>query len=185
MAKTFNDLFRVNLRDLYDAEMRIAKALPKMARAASSPELRQAFEDHFDETEEHITRLERAFDMLEEEPKRKKCEGIIGLLEEGEEAMKEDLLPSVKDAGLIAAAQKVEHYEMAGYGTVRTWASLMDHDGVASLLEQTLKEETATDELLTGIADELNTEGMEESAEMAVAAQGNNEERGSFFLKGR
>lgn len=184
MAKTFSDLFMMRLRDLHDAEIRIAKALPKMARAASSPELKQAFENHFDETEEHITRLERAFDMLEEEPKRKKCEGIIGLLEEGEEAMKDDVLPSVKDAALIAAAQKVEHYEMAGYGTVRTWANRMDHGGVASLLEQTLKEEMATDELLTGIADELNMEGMKETMEAAVATHAN-EERRSFFLKER
>jgi ferritin-like metal-binding protein YciE len=150
------ELLIEELKDLYDAEQQIAKALPKMAKKASSKELSKAFESHLRETEEQIARLERVFEALGQKPRRKKCKGVEGLLEEGKEIMKEKADPAVKDAALIAAAQRVEHYEMAGYGCVRTWARLLGHDQAARLLQQTLDEEKATDEKLTRIAEGIN-----------------------------
>jgi ferritin-like metal-binding protein YciE len=123
--ESLRDLLVEQLQDLYDAENRITKALPKMAKAASSPELKAAFEKHLAETEGHVTRLEQAFEALGEKAKKKTCQAIKGLIEEGEETIKEDAEPEVKDAALIAAAQRVEHYEMAGYGTVGTYAKLL------------------------------------------------------------
>ena len=147
------DLLVDELRDVYDAEHRITKALPKMRKAAGSEELKEAFDMHLQETEGQIERLEQIFDLLDEPAKRKKCEGILGLLEEGEEKMEEDAHQAVLDAALIASAQKVEHYEIASYGTLRTYAQLLGNDAVAALLEETLEEEKAADEKLTALAE--------------------------------
>ena len=152
------ELFVNELKDLYDAEKRISKALPKMAKAADSEELSTAFEEHLGQTEQHITRLEQIFDSLGEKPGDEKCEGMEGLLKEGKEMIEEKGEPAVKDAGLIAAAQKVEHYEMAGYGTVRTWAQVLGNEEAADLLQQTREEEEAADKKLTEIAESLNLE---------------------------
>lgn len=162
-GNTLEDLFIEELHDIYDAEKRITKALPKMAKAATSEELAAAFEDHLAETEEQITRLEQVFESIGIKPGRKKCEAMEGLLEEGKEMIESDREGAVKDAGLISAAQKVEHYEMAGYGCVRTWATLLELSEAADLLQQTLDEEGAADEKLTEIAQSLNLEAAEES----------------------
>jgi ferritin-like metal-binding protein YciE len=150
---SLKDLYSEQLKDLYSAEMQLLDALPKMADAASAPDLKRAFSEHRRETQEHVRRLERIFDQLGERPKGHTCEGMKGLIREGEEmmAMKGD--PAVLDAGLIAAAQRVEHYEIAGYGTVRTYAELLGHDEHMTLLERTLDEEEQTDELLTRLAE--------------------------------
>lgn len=153
--RSLEDLFVEELRDIYYAENKIVKALPKMTKSASNPELRAAFEEHRGQTEGQIKRLERVFKLLDLKPKGKKCEAMEGLLEEGKELMGEDAEPSVLDAGLIAAAQKVEHYEMASYGCLRTWARTLGHDRVADLLQETLDEEEQTDKLLTEIAEQL------------------------------
>jgi ferritin-like metal-binding protein YciE len=147
------DLLIDELRDIYDAEHRITKALPKMRKAAGSEELKDGFDLHLQETEGQIERLEQIFDLLGESATRKKCEGIVGLLEEGEEKMGEDAHQAVLDAALIAAAQKVEHYEIATYGTLRTYAQLLGQNDVVALLEETLQEEKATDEKLTALAE--------------------------------
>jgi ferritin-like metal-binding protein YciE len=160
------DLLVDQLRDLYDAESRLTKALPKMAKAATRPELKQAFEKHLDQTEEHVSRLEQVFDLLGARAKAKTCYAMKGLVEEGSEAIKEDATDSVRDAALIAAAQRVEHYEIAGYGTVRSFAESLGHREVASILQQTLREESDTDKLLTKIA----TTCVNELAEQGVTA---------------
>ncbi|MBC7818101.1 MAG: ferritin-like domain-containing protein, partial [Planctomycetaceae bacterium] len=162
---TFEDLFIEELNDMYDAEKKITKALPKMAKAATSEELVAAFEEHLAETEEQITRLEQVFESIGIKPGRKKCEAMEGLLEEGKEMIESDREGAVKDAGLISAAQKVEHYEMAGYGCLRTWASLLGYSDAAELLQQTLDEEGGADQKLTEIAESLNIEAQEESEE--------------------
>ena len=151
--ESLKDLYREQLKDLYSAETQLLDALPKMADAASAPDLKSAFSEHLRQTQEHVRRLERIFDQLGERPKGHTCEGMKGLIREGEEmlAMKGD--PAVLDAGLIAAAQRVEHYEIAGYGTVRTYAELLGHDEHMTLLERTLDEEEQTDELLTRLAE--------------------------------
>ena len=151
--ESLKDLYREQLKDLYSAETQLLDALPKMAEAASAPDLKRAFSDHLRQTQEHVRRLERVFEELGERPQGHTCEGMKGLIREGEEmmAMKGD--PAVLDAGLIAAAQRVEHYEIAGYGTVRTYAELLGHDGHMTLLERTLDEEEQTDELLTRLAE--------------------------------
>jgi len=150
---SLKDLYSEQLKDLYSAETQLLDALPKMADAASAPDLKRAFSEHLRQTQEHVRRLERIFDQLGERPKGHTCEGMKGLIREGEEmlAMKGD--PAVLDAGLIAAAQRVEHYEIAGYGTVRTYAELLGHDEHMTLLERTLDEEEQTDELLTRLAE--------------------------------
>lgn len=151
---TLQDLLIEELRDLYDAEHRILKALPKMAKAASSTQLRTAFEDHLEETQMHVKRLEEVFGFLDEKPKKKTCHGIMGLLEEGEEFIKDKKMnDNVRDAGLISAAQRVEHYEMAGYGCVRTFARILGHVEAEELLQQTLDEEGNADKTLTEIAE--------------------------------
>jgi len=142
------------LKDLYSAEKQITKALPKMAKKAKSPELKKAFEAHLRETEEQIERLENIFEQLEESPRGKKCKGMEGLIEEGQEVMTENAdEPEILDVGMIAAAQKVEHYEMAGYGCARTYARLLGDEGAAGLLQQTLEEEGETDKRLTQLAE--------------------------------
>jgi len=151
--ETIKDLYVHELEDLYDAENQILMALPKMAEAASSPELRRAFEEHRGQTQGQVERLERIFQQMGEKPKGEKCKGMAGLLAEGEKLLKEKAEPDVKDAGLIGAAQKVEHYEIAGYGTVRTFAQILGEKEAERLLQQTLDEEGETDKKLTRLAE--------------------------------
>jgi ferritin-like metal-binding protein YciE len=151
-------LYIDELKDLYNAENQLVKALPKMAKAVSSDELRQGFEEHLEQTKSHVQRLEKIFQALGESPKGKKCKGMEGLIEEGSEVMEEDYEGSVMDAALIGAAQRVEHYEIAGYGTVRTMAETLGESEHVSLLEETLQEEKETDEKLTELASQINTE---------------------------
>ncbi|HET6250576.1 MAG TPA: ferritin-like domain-containing protein [Tepidisphaeraceae bacterium] len=146
------DLYTEQLRDLYNAENQLVKALPKMAKAASNEELSQGFLDHLEETKGHVERLEEIFESLGEKPTGKTCAAMKGLIEEGKETMEEDAEPEVMDAGLIAAAQRVEHYEIAAYGTVRTFAKLLGDNEAAKLLQQTLDEEGACDKKLTKLA---------------------------------
>jgi ferritin-like metal-binding protein YciE len=154
-------LFVHELKDLYSAENQILEALPKMAEKASNPELRQAFERHHRQTEEQVRRLERIFDSLEHQPGGHKCRGMEGLIEEGEEVMKEAESDEVRDAGMIAAAQRVEHYEIAAYGTARTYARMLGKEDAAELLQQTLDEEGETDKQLTMLAEgQVNREAM-------------------------
>jgi ferritin-like metal-binding protein YciE len=146
-------LFVEELRDIYNAETQLTKALPKMAKAASSPELKTAFEEHLEQTKGHIERLDEIFEGLGKKATGKTCKAMKGLVEEGSEMMEEEGEDSVLDAGIIAAAQKVEHYEIASYGTVRTWAEMLGKDDAVDLLQQTLDEETETDEKLTELAE--------------------------------
>jgi ferritin-like metal-binding protein YciE len=150
---TLEDLFEDLLKDLYSAEKQLVKALPKMVRAAQASDLQKAFQDHLSQTEGHVERIEQIFTDLEGSPRGKKCVGMEGLIEEGGEIMKEDAEPDVMDAGLIAAAQKVEHYEMASYGTARTWAQQLGYDKAARLLQATLDEEGEANKKLTAIAE--------------------------------
>jgi ferritin-like metal-binding protein YciE len=150
--KQLDELFHDTLKDIYFAEKKILTALPKMAKAAHSGELRAAFEKHHGETEGHVERLEQVFGMIDKKPQGKTCEAIVGLLGEGEEIMKEYKGSPALDSGLLAGAQAVEHYEMSRYGTLRTWAEELGLDQAAELLEATLEEEKATDEALTEIA---------------------------------
>jgi len=150
---TLRELLVEQVQDLYDAEQQLTKALPKMAKAASSRELKAAFEKHLRETEGHVERLEKVFEALGEKAKAKTCKAMKGLIEEGSETMKEDAEPEVLDAALIAAAQRVEHYEIAGYGTVRSYARLLKETKCVSLFEATLNEEAATDQALTQLAE--------------------------------
>jgi ferritin-like metal-binding protein YciE len=150
---SLRELYVEELKDLYSAENQILKALPKMMRAASDRDLQRAFSQHEKQTQRQVKRLERIFRQLGENPKGKKCKGMEGLLEEGQELIKERPEPEVLDAGLIAAAQKVEHYEIAGYGTVRTYAQQLGEEEQASLLQETLDEEGETDKRLTALAE--------------------------------
>lgn len=150
---SLSDLFLDELRDVLSAEKQLVKALPKMAKAASSPELRQGFEKHLRETEGHVERLKQVFESVGETARAKTCKAMEGLIEEGSEIIKEEAQPEVKDAALIAAAQKVEHYEIATYGTLITWANLLGQKQAVALLSQTLEEEKATDETLTELAE--------------------------------
>jgi len=152
---SLEDLFVEDLKDLYSAENQLIKALPRMAKAATNPQLKQAFERHLKETEGQVQRLERIFKSLGGSPKGKKCKAMEGLIEEAKELMSEDAEPEVMDAGLIGAAQKVEHYEMAGYGTVRTYAQLLGNEEAARQLQKTLDEEGMTDKKLTALAESL------------------------------
>jgi len=153
------------LKELYIDENQLVKALPKMAKAASSDELRQGFEKHLEQTKDHVQRLEKIFQALGESPKGKTCKGMQGLIEEGSEATEEDYEGSVMDAALIGAAQRVEHYEIAGYGTVRSMAETLGVDDQVSLLEETLEEEKETDEKLTELAGQISTQANESGNE--------------------
>jgi ferritin-like metal-binding protein YciE len=150
---TLEDLFVEQLQDLYDAENRLVDALPKMVEAASAKQLKDAFQSHLRETEEQVSRLERAFDALGREAKRESCEAMKGLIKEGEKMVEAKGDESVKDAALIAAAQRIEHYEMAGYGAARSIASQLGHHEIASLLQKTLDEEGNADKSLTKVAE--------------------------------
>jgi ferritin-like metal-binding protein YciE len=160
--QSLEDLFLHDLKDLYNAENQILKALPRMAKKASAPELRRAFEQHAKQTETQIKRLERVFASMDEKAKGKTCKGMQGLLEEGKEMLNEDIEDDVLDAALIASAQKVEHYEIAAYGTARTYAEMLGNTEAARLLQQTLDEEGETDKKLTKLAESLvNVEAVE------------------------
>ena len=154
--ETMKELLLDELQDLYSAETQITKALPKMVKASSSQELKQAFQSHLQETEGQVDRLEQIFKHLKEKSKGKTCEGMKGLLKEGEERIKEGGEPEVVDAGLISAAQRVEHYEIAAYGSARTYAELLDEPEIAKLLNQTLEEEKSADHKLTSVAKRVN-----------------------------
>ena len=159
MAKeSLRELYVNELKDLYNAETQLVKALPKMAKASSNAELRQGFEEHLRQTSEHVSRLEQIFEKLGEKPTGKKCLGMEGLVKEGAETMSEDYEDALKDAAIIGAAQRVEHYEIAGYGTVRAFAELLGENEHVSLLEQTLEEEKQTDEKLSQLAEQINSE---------------------------
>ena len=151
--KNLQELFHETLKDIYFAEKKILNALPKMAKAAQSPELRAAFEKHETETEEHIARLEKVFDEIDASPRGKTCDAIMGIIEEGQEVMKEFKGAPALDAGLLAAAQAVEHYEIARYGTLKTWAKELGLNQSVKLLEATLSEEKKTDDTLTKLAE--------------------------------
>jgi ferritin-like metal-binding protein YciE len=150
--KHLQELFHDTLKDIYFAEKKILSALPKMAKAAQSENLKAAFEKHETETEEHVVRLEKVFEEIDESPRGKTCDAIMGIIEEGQEIMKEFKGAPALDAGLLAAAQAVEHYEIARYGTLKTWAAELGLNQAVKLLEQTLSEEKKTDETLTQIA---------------------------------
>jgi ferritin-like metal-binding protein YciE len=150
--KNLRDLFHDTLKDIYFAEKKILAALPKMAKAAQSEELKAAFQKHESETEMHVERLERVFDELDETPRTKSCDAILGIIEEGQEVMKEYKATPALDAGLLAAAQAVEHYEISRYGTLKTWAQELGLDESVAVLNLTLREEKNTDEKLTELA---------------------------------
>ena len=167
---TLHEMLVDEIKDLYHAEKQLTKALPKMAKAATHADLREAFESHLEETRGQITRLEEVFAALEEPVKAKPCAGMAGIIEEGSDLMQEDAEASVLDAALIAAAQRAEHYEIGAYGTCVAWARLLGHTEVVELLEQTLDEEKAADEKLSTLAEsEINqaavAEGQEEEEE--------------------
>ena len=175
--ETLKELYVEELRDLYNAENQLIKALPKMAKGASSDELKEAFEKHLDQTKSHVQRLEEVFEELGERTKGKTCQAMKGLIEEGSEILKADGEDSVLDAAIIVAAQKVEHYEIASYGTIRTWANLLGKTDVAALFEDTLDEEKEADRKLTDIAESfVNAE---------AAAAGDEEEEEEPRSRGR
>jgi len=152
-AATLHDAFLDELRDAYDAEKQLTKALTKLAKASSNPKLRQAFESHLAETQQQIERLEQVFESLDETVRGKHCDGIAGIIEEGKSIMEEDFDETTMDACLIAAGQRAEHYEMAAYGTLVAWARAMGHTEAAKLLQQTLDEEKAADKKLSSLAE--------------------------------
>ena len=163
---TLRKLYVEELRDVYNAENQLLKALPKMAKGASSDELKEAFETHLEQTKGHVERLEEIFEALDEKPTGKPCKAMQGLIEEGSEMLEEDGEESVIDAGLIGAAQRVEHYEIAAYGTLRTFAELLGEDEAEKLLQETLDEEGETDKLLSELAEDIvNPEALSEDDE--------------------
>jgi ferritin-like metal-binding protein YciE len=163
-AKKLDDLFHDTLKDIYFAEKKILTALPKMAKAAHDEELQAAFEKHHAETETHVARLEQVFSAIDAKPQGKTCDAIMGIIEEGQEIMTEYKGSPALDAGLLAAAQAVEHYEISRYGTLRTWAEELGLSDVVKLLESTLREEKATDETLTRIAETVVNQEAQEAA---------------------
>ena len=172
-TQTLHDAFLDELKDAYDAEKQLVKALPKLAKAASSPKLRRAFEDHLKETMGHVKKLERVFESIDEKAKGKHCDGIAGIIDEGKKVMEEDFEGATMDACLIAGGQRAEHYEMAAYGTLVAWAKAMGHSEAEDLLQEILDEEKAADEKLTAIAES----GV--NAEAAAGAHGEDEEEES------
>lgn len=181
---TLHEMMMDEIRDLYHAEKQLTKALPKMAKAATNDDLREAIEAHLEETQEQVVRLEEVFEALGEKVKAKPCHGMAGIIEEGKETMEEDADGAVMDAALIAAAQRVEHYEIGAYGTCIEWARLMGHSEVVALLEQTLEEEKAADKKLTMLAEsEINpaalAEGGHEDGEEEDEATGRRQPKAS------
>jgi ferritin-like metal-binding protein YciE len=179
MAKitTLDELFLAEIRDLYDAEKQLTQALPKMAKAASSEDLRNAFEEHLAETENQVTRLEQIFESRGEKASGKKCAAMAGLIKEGEELVNESGETSVRDAGLIAAAQKVEHYEISGYGSARTHAELLGYEDAVGLLEETLGEEKDADEKLNELAESFINEEAAAGSDAPSSAVGKSAKR--------
>ena len=165
---TLHDIFIDELRDVYDAEKQLTKALTKLAKSASAAPLRDAFESHLEETQGHIARLEEVFTSLDERVSGKHCDGIAGIIQEGKSVMEQDLDETTMDAALIASGQRAEHYEMAAYGTLVAWARSMGHDDVADLLQKTLDEEKAADQKLSTLAEG----GINANAAGAVRAEG-------------
>jgi|ERR1044071_3381554 ferritin-like metal-binding protein YciE len=157
------ELYLDELRDLHNAENQLVKALPKLAKASSSDELREGFEQHLEQTKGHVERLEQIFEAMDESPGGKKCVGMEGVIKEGSEIMDEDFEAAVMDAALIGAAQRVEHYEIAAYGTVIAFADQLGESEHASLLKQTLEEEKETDQKLTSLSEEINSQASSES----------------------
>jgi len=157
-VKSFQELLVDELKDIYDAERRLVRALPKMIKGAHDPALRSALENHLTETEGHVDRLERCFEQLGEDPARKTCKAMEGLLDEGDSLLKESDDGRLRDAAIIAAAQKVEHYEIATYGTLRDWARQLGQNDIATTFQTTLDEEERADKLLTVLSAELNTQ---------------------------
>jgi ferritin-like metal-binding protein YciE len=180
-AGTLHDAFIEELRDTYDAEKQLIKALPKLAKAAASTDLRAAFETHLEETRGHVERLEQVFESLDEKPRGKHCEGIAGIIEEGKSIMEEEFDDATMDACLIAAGQRAEHYEMAAYGTLIAWAQSMGHTEATNLLQEILDEEKAADKKLSSLAegginqdaaDAAHSEGEDEEEEDGTGARG-------------
>ena len=164
--KTLEDLFHQELKDLYSAETQLVKALPKMAKAATNADLKAGFEEHLEQTKGHVERLDEIAKQLDKKLTGQKCKAMEGLIEEGADMISEDAEDSVRDAGLIGAAQRVEHYEMAGYGTARALAKQLGHDDIVDLLEETLEEEKETNEKLTELAESaINPEAAHSGAE--------------------
>jgi ferritin-like metal-binding protein YciE len=180
-ANRLKHLYIEELKDLYSAETQLVKALPKMAKAATSKDLRMSFEQHLLQTKEHVARLETIFSALGESPKGKKCVGMQGLINEGAEMIAEDPAPEELDAGLISAAQRVEHYEIAGYGCVRTYAELLGETEGASLLQRTLDEEKETDEKLTELSGQINLE----AADSEGAQEDHRQSRKAALIKAK
>lgn len=171
------ELLIEEMKDLYDAEKQLVKALPKMAKAASNDDLKEAFESHLEETKGHVERLEQAFELMDEKAKSKPCAAMKGLIEEGKETIEEDFSEPLLDSAIICAAQKVEHYEIAGYGTVSAWARSLGLDDVAELLEATLNEEKAANEKLNEVAGPILSEA--EAANSATEGEEGDEEMAS------
>jgi ferritin-like metal-binding protein YciE len=193
-ATTLHTLMVDELRDLYHAERQLVKALPKLAKAATADELREAIEHHLGETEEHVTRLEKVFELLDEQAKPKTCAGMAGIIEEGADLIKESEKGAALDAGIIGGGQRAEHYEMAAYGTVLAWAKAMGHEDVAKLLQATLDEEKAADQKLSSLAEggineaAMNGEASEvdqASGETRQSPQGKRQAKMSATANGR
>jgi ferritin-like metal-binding protein YciE len=180
---TLHDLLVAELKDLYSAETQLVKALPKMAKAASSKALKNGFEKHLKQTKGHVERLEQVCHELGVSPRGKKCKGMENLIKEGAEVINEDAEPATKDAALIAAAQKVEHYEIAGYGCVRTYAELMGHQKAARVLQKTLDEEGQTDKSLTQLATKINVKAETKPAQSNGAAKSSGAPRSNGVAK--
>lgn len=186
--ETLRELYIEELKDLYSAEKQLVQALPKMAKNATNPELKKAFQNHLAETERHVERLDEIFKTLEASPGGKHCKGMEGLIEEGDELLEEDAQEDVLDAGLISKAQHVEHYEVAGYGTVRTYALTLGENEHAQLLQRTLDEELAADKLLTEIAEAtVNIDAAigDVSDEVGAGVRGSSTKRQSNRTSGR
>jgi ferritin-like metal-binding protein YciE len=178
-AQGLKELYIDELKDIYSAETQLVKALPKLADAATSEDLSEGFKEHLEQTKGHVQRLEQIFRELGEKPTGKKCKGMEGLIAEGKEMMDDgDLEGELLDAGLISAAQRVEHYEIAAYGTVRTYAEILGQNEAAQLLEQTLNEEKETDQKLTELAEEINVEAAGGSTEETEESQERTQSRG-------
>lgn len=174
--KSLHDAFVDEVRDTYDAERQLTKALPKMAKAATSPELKAAFTSHLEETNGQIERLVQVFELLDEKVRGKRCDGMAGIIEEGSSVMEEDFDDATMDACLIASGQRAEHYEMAAYGTLVAWANALGHAEVAALLQETLDEEKAADEKLSGLAESGVNEAAAAGEEGEVGEEGDEDE---------
>jgi ferritin-like metal-binding protein YciE len=183
---SLKELFVEELKDLYSAEQQLTKALPKLAKNATSPQLKKLIEAHLAETEGHVKRLEEAFEMLDEKPKGKHCAGIAGIVEEGGDLLKEDVDGAVLDAGIIAGAQRAEHYEIAAYGSVMAWAKVLGLRDIAALLSETLAEEKGADEKLTALAEKsINRQATGSSSREGDEASGKGAMIGAMASRNR